>query len=693
MDNFSLQYPVWFIFFCVLAGLVYAGFLYYRDARFKDHSYWKLWLLAVLRFLSVFGISFMLLGPLLKLNNEEIKNPTVVIFQDGSSSVASDTEVISKLQDINEELGKEFQVETYHYDNSIHEGFTDSLDGGASNLSQVFEFVDETYTNQNLGAIIVSSDGIYNEGQNPIYQRTNITSPVYFLAQGDTTQKKDISIKQVYHNKIAYLGDKFVVQADVQAYNFNASNTSINLYRDQGGQRVLVDKQAFSIKGERFFTTLSFEVPADQVGIVKYILSVDQRSGAFSTKNNTTSFIVDILDARQKILLLGNSPHPDIAAIKKMIESNKNYEVEVAFAKDTPANLTSFDLVMFHNLPSRRYNVSSVLSSLNRLNKPRMFIAGTQIDIPAFNRAQKAMSIRANTQSTNDVQAKLAEGFNVFEIDEGIQNIVEDYPPLKAKFGSFKVNPNTRVLMNQKIGEVETEYPLWVLRNQSDLREAVIVGEGIWQWRLYNYLQKNRFDEINELFSKTIQFVTIKEDKRKFRVSSTNNVYKTYDKVGFDAELYNDTYEKVNEADAFLKVKDQDGKEYEYTFSKVSDFYQLDAGSLPAGNYTFTGTTNYNGQPLTSSGRFSIEDVQLEFANTTANHSLLRNINTKYGGQVFYEESTDEIVGALKEQSTLKPIIYSTMKTESALNLKWILFVLVGFLFIEWFVRRLLGTY
>lgn len=654
---------------------------------------WKQWLLAALRFLSIFAISFLLLGPLLKLTNEEIKNPTVVIFQDASSSVDSEIEIAEKLRQLDVELGKEFQVETYHYDNLIHEGLTDSIDGGATNMSQVFDFIDETYANQNLGAIIISSDGIYNEGQSPIYQRTNITSPVYFLAQGDTTQKKDISIKQIYHNKIAYLGDKFVVQADIQAYNFNASNTNINLYREQGGKRILVDKQAFSIQGERFFNTLSFEVPADQVGIVKYILSIDQRTGEFTTRNNSASFFVDILDARQKILLLGNSPHPDIAAIKKMIESNKNYEVEVSFAKDAPTNAADYDLVIFHNLPSDKYKITEILANLNKLNKPRMFIAGTQIDIPSFNRAQQAIKIRANTRSTNEVQGTLVEGFNVFEINQEIKNIAEDYPPLIAKFGDFQVDPSSRVLMNQKIGDIVTEYPLWVLRNQSDLREAVIAGEGIWQWRLYNYLQRNHFNEINELFSKTIQFVTIKEDKRKFRVSSASNVYKTYDKVRFDAELYNDTYEKVNEADAFLTIKNQEGKDFDYTFSKVSDFYQLDAGSLPAGNYSFSGTTTYNGKPFTSAGKFSVEDVQLELVNTTANHSLLRNINAKYGGQVFYQESTTEIVNALKDQSTLKPIIYSTIKTESALNLKWILFLLIGILFVEWFARRLLGTY
>jgi len=212
-------------------------------------------------------------------------------------------------------------------------------------------------------------------------------------------------------------------------------------------------------------------------------------------------------------------------------------------------------------------------------------------------------------------------------------------------------------------------------------------------WRLFNYLQNNRFDEVNELLTKTIQYVTIKEDKRKFRVTSINNVYKTYDRVAFDAELYNESYEKINDVDAFLTVKNGDGKEYNYTFSKVADFYQIDAGTFPAGNYTFSGSTNYGGKSLISNGKFSVQDIQLEQANTTADHSLLRSLNARYGGDLLYTKSVSDIIEKVKSENTLKPIIYNSSKTESAMNLKWILFLLLGLLIGEWFIRRFLGSY
>lgn len=692
MNNFTFQYPLWFIGFCVLAGIAYAFILYYRENKLVDHALWKRLSLALLRFLSVFGISLLLLGPLLKLTSEEIKNPTVVVIQDSSSSI-SEEDVNSTLNKLKDDLVESFEVDFYNFNSDISEGLTDTFTGSATNLSRVFSFLDETYANQNLGAVVMATDGIYNEGQNPVYQNTNLTAPMYFIAQGDTTRKKDILIKQLYHNKIAYLGDKFIVQADVQSYNFVNTNTSIALYKLSDQNRRLVDKKPIQISDNSFFSTYSFEVPADQVGIVKYELVVEPRAGEFSTSNNRNQFYIDILDARQKILILANSPHPDIAALKNIITSNKNYEVESQVLKNENPNLAAYDLVIFHNLPSQAKSINTQIDYLNSVRKPRMFIAGSQISNSAFNKVQNLINLRANTESTNEVQADVNKSFKIFEQSDELKQNIESFPPLISKFGEYTPDPNTSVILNQKIGDVSTDYPLLAMRNQSGIREAVLTGEGIWQWRLYNYLQNKNFDLINELVTKTVQFVTIKEDKRKFRVSSAANIYKTYDQVGFDAELYNESYEKVNEVDAFLTIVNDNGQEYNYTFSKIADFYQIDAGTLPAGNYSFTGRTNYNGTALTSSGKFSVQEVQLEMANTTANHALLQSLTDKYGGEVLYNEKTLTLGESLKNNDQLKPIIYSSMKTESALNLKWILFLLIGLLFAEWFFRRLLGTY
>ena len=163
--------------------------MYFRDKRFSEHKSWMVLALGFLRFLAVSGIAFLLLGPLLKVNNNQVKNPVVVLMQDNSESLGSNPSI---LKDLENKLSTDYQTDAFHFSTDIEPELTDSLIGPSTNLSNVFEFVDETYANQNLGAIVIETDGIFNEGQNPIYQNTGFSAPVYFIAKGDTTQKRDI---------------------------------------------------------------------------------------------------------------------------------------------------------------------------------------------------------------------------------------------------------------------------------------------------------------------------------------------------------------------------------------------------------------------------------------------------------------------------------------------------------------------
>lgn len=675
--------------FCILLGVVYAIILYLRDKRFTEHQNWKIWGLGFLRFLAVSSISFLLLGPLLKVNNQQVKDPVVVLMQDNSESLNKEQSILPSLK---EKLSNAYQTDAFHFSTTIESELTDTLNGATTNLSSVFSFIDETYANQNLGAVVIETDGIFNEGSNPIYQNIGFTAPVYFIAKGDTTQKKDVKITQVYHNNIAYLGDKFIVNVDVSAYNFSAASTSIVL-KKLGPNPKTIDTQKININKKNYFTTVSFEVPADETGVIPYQIQVNSLRDEFSIVNNTRKFYVDILDARQKILILANAPHPDLAAIKKSISTNKNYEVDVAMVSKLEKVISSFDLVIFHNLPSDTYNIDEELNVLKSRNIPQLFIAGSQINTSKFNQLQDVVTISANTDSDNIVQATTVDDFKLWEQSDELKSLVKYFPPLTTKFGKFNAGANSTPLFNQRIGDLDTDYPLWLVYNQSGVKQAVIAGEGLWNWRLFNYLQHKRFDEFDELIGKTVQYITLKEDKRKFKVSASNNLYQSYDRVVFTAELYNDSYEKVNESDVQLTVKNQGGQSYEFTFSKVNDYYEFDAGTFPPGNYTFSGNTSYNGKPLNSSGKFSVQDVKLELSNTTADHNVLRNIVAKMGGDVFYEQDAERLFEKISQTKNLKPIVYNSQKTESALNLKWILFLLVGLLILEWFLRRLMGNY
>ena len=144
-----------------------------------------------------------------------------------------------------------------------------------------------------------------------------------------------------------------------------------------------------------------------------------------------------------------------------------------------------------------------------------------------------------------------------------------------------------------------------------------------------NYLQYENHDLYNELVSNLVQYLSLKEDKRRFRINLNQNIFDENEAVYFDAELYNESFELVNEPDVSISISDVDGKEYNYTFTKSGNAYALNAGILPVGNYTFKANTTYNGEALSYSGQFSIQPIQLESYSLTADHNMLQPIESK----------------------------------------------------------------
>jgi len=699
MNNLSFQYPVWYLFLCLLLGLVFAFVLYFKNKSFPEKHNGFSWILGALRFLSIAIIAILLLAPLLKSVLTETKKPVVVLAQDASESILAEmsseekTNYETAFKNLSDELRQEYDVKEYAFGSTVREGVDFTFSDKASNISDLLSNVYDLYSNQNLGAVIMATDGIYNEGSNPIYAGTKLAAPIYTIALGDTIAKKDLIIKRIFNNRIAYLGDKFTIQVDLSAINYLGENTSLNISSVSGGKTNSLQRFPININKNDFFTTKEITLDANKAGVQRYRITLNKVNGEVSTANNTRDIFIDVLDARQKILLLAQTPHPDISAIKQSISKNKNYQVTTGLVTDPSLNIVNYDFVVLHQLPGKTQDAATVLSTLKSKKIPHLFIVGRQSSLPLFNAAQSILNIRGNTEQSNDIQAIMATNFSSYTLDDQLVNKLPSFAPLQAPFGEFKDNANSEVLMYQRIGKVDTKYPLLLYGEENGMKIGVLAAEGIWRWRLFDYLQHENHQVFDELLGKAFQYLSVKEDKRKFRVDVSKNIFNENEAVYFDAELYNNNYERINEPDATMVITNSEGNNFDFTFSKKGSAYTLNAGILPVGEYRYRAAVMSNGQELTHNGQFSVRPVQLEVYETTANHGLLRLLSEKYGGELLYADQLAALPQRIKNKGTIKPIIYETSKTRSVINVKWLCFILLGLLTLEWFLRRYFGSY
>ncbi|MEL6865926.1 MAG: hypothetical protein AAFP19_15985, partial [Bacteroidota bacterium] len=485
MENLSFQYPTWYLILCLLLGLAYAGFLYYRDTTFKEQSNALKYGMGIARFLTVSFLSMLLLSPLLKSVVTEVKKPVVVLAQDESESVVANMEAEEvqqyqqSIEALGQSLGEEYDLKRYAFGSEVREEIGFEFKDKVSNLSEMLQSLYDLYSNQNLGAIILATDGIYNEGSNPVYASTKLSAPIYTVALGDTTPKRDLLIKRVFHNKIAYLDDKFSIQVDIAAQNCEGNNTLLNVYRSEGGQRSRLQQIPLKIDKRDFFNTQEIILDANKAGVQRYIISLNQVDNEVTTANNGKEIFVDVLDARQKILLLAHSPHPDLTAIRQSISSNKNYEVDIEYISNPALNIAAYDFVVLHQLPGKLQSASSVLNVLKTKKIPHLFITGLQTDFAQFTKAQPLIDLKADGRNTNDVQAKVANNFSLFNVEERLLTELPRFAPLLAPFGEFKESANAQILLYQRIGKVDTDYPLLLFGEENDTKVGVLCAEGL----------------------------------------------------------------------------------------------------------------------------------------------------------------------------------------------------------------------
>lgn len=675
----------WYIFIlCFFTGALYALLLYYKEKKTSELSKLIQNVLLGLRFLSVSIICILLAGILLKHIVNKTEDPIVLIAVDNSTSIVSGKDsalirnsITQSIEKLKKTLGEKFTVKQILFGEKTRQ--SDSLDftDKETDMYQLLSDINNNYAGQNIGALIVSSDGILNKGANPTYLIDQLKFPVYTIALGDTNEIKDISIQKIDHNQIAYLGNQFMAEVTINAVKYLGQEISVSVFKGATKK----GEQKIKINSANFITTINFVLDADAPGVQRYQVSVTPLKDESNLSNNMQTFVVDVIDNRDKILIVSNAPHPDIAAISESIESLKNYEVIKDGTDNQNRVLKPYSLVIIHN-----YNIANKrLLDECIANKIPYFIIN-----PAMNSGLNDLKVSANIERLNDAEPKLNAAFGLFTISDELKNMIKIFPAVRSLFGKYTVSNGAQVLIQQQIGTVETSDPLLQFNDINGLKSAVFAGDGLWKWRLRNYQESENFNAFTELISKTIQYLSVKSDKSFFRVY-TEKIVKENEVIEFSAEVYNKSYELITEPDVTMVMKNETGKSFNYTFSKNGNSYRLNAGYMEPGEYSYEAKTKVGDQIQTKKGMVIVKPVVSEKINTVADHSVLNKLSAGTNGKMFYLNNMDELTNVVLKNEVIKPITFSQNETSDLIDLKWLFALILCFFTLEWFIRKYNG--
>ncbi len=688
MQRLIFEYNPAFIVVCLLIGVVYAYVLYQSKYHWSKRVNQ---LLFGLRTLLVTIIALLLLGPVIKLTKNLFEKPAFVFLIDDSESIREVTDSLQRQKLLTDIERKAQELKDQDYDVTIRglaEQQNPSFRNGTSDLSGAIRSVASDYEGKNLAGIVLVSDGIYNSGSSPVYLPLRV--PVYTIGLGDTTERVDLSLKNIAFNKIAYQGNKFPIRAEVLVKGLPNQNVTVSLFHSNK----LITKQTLN-SGNKSLLQFDFQAEAIEKGIQRLDLVIDSHSSETNVRNNRSGIFIEVVEGKKKILVVAPAPHPDIKALRSVIEANSNYEfhLHIPAIKEDPAFLQpgDVDLAIFQQVLDESGKTTALYTKFNQSPTAVMTMLSSKTSLRQLAANGIPLTFETNGQ-TDEVMPVINDQFRDFAFSENVNTVLSKYPPVSVPFGKFSYPGTSQVLLWQRIGNVTTTRPLLISWDDATKKRAVLLGEGIWKWRITEYDDHGSTESFDEVFGKLIQYLSTKEDKRKFRSFPIQNEFTDAESVVFESQVFNDLFQPIYGNKINLELRDEKGKITPFSYVTGSGNQRYRVGVLKEGVYKYKASTELNGKTEEVRGEFLVSQQNIESQNLTADFGLLRKLASETGGRFYPAGQLDQLNAGI-EKSEVKSVIHSEDSYNSIINLKIVFFLLLILISAEWFTRKYMGAY
>lgn len=674
----------WLVLIAVIAALL-SFWLYFKDAKIEHLKKWVRGSLGVLRFLSFFLIGVLLIGILFERTNNITEKPLLIFNVDHSASMLNyhDSSEVRKLQskidDLTSRFNKDFDIVKFplEWNGQFEESQTD--------LSKPIAFINENYVNRNLGAIVTFSDGNYNEGADPLFEAEKVMFvPFYTIGVGDTIQKKDQVLESVKSNKIAFLGNEFPIEYYCSQFGFDQKSSQLKVYVDG----VLSKTEKVDYQNQAGIES-SFNLTAKKIGIIHLRIELSMLDGEYTVENNVKDIYIEVLDSRNKIVMISASPNPDIGAFHQVFKENSRIEFSdfsvAEFKKEQKA-----DLFILHNV-GKSSKGKELMTWLEQKNKNYIYLSGVEAPVSTINQVKNGVAMR-KLNGVEDYLAVVNSDFNDFVINDDFKTYVANLPPLRGDNSSVQLSNSASVILNQRVGNLQKKDPLVVLSKQLNSKQVLFLGEGLWKWRMFDYRKNKSFEHFDFFINKIVQYLMVKENKSKLQVMIDDDL-SSINSIKVNAEFYNDAYELITDPNISFEIINEVNEETSFEFLRSGLGYFLNLGKLKGGKYQWRASSDFNDKHYEQNGSFVVVDKNKEQLATKSDFRLLNDIAEKTKGQFLEFKNMEQVVQLIESDDNITSTAHEERSYADLLDYFWIVFIILGLLSIEWFIRKYSGTY
>ncbi|MEW5799755.1 MAG: vWA domain-containing protein [Bacteroidota bacterium] len=680
--------------------------------------------LIVLRSLAFTLTLIALFEPLLTLTSSTEERPVVAVLVDNSLSM-SHTDKTGRRDSVVQSLlasgsfaslesNSSLQLLKFSYTASPLSRDSLRMDGGSTNISSALQSAVKEAPAA-LRSIVLITDGNYNAGTNPLYDAERSRIPIFTVGVGDTTEQNDLSVSKLIVNSIGYVDVSIPVDAVIKSSGLPAMTAAVLLW-EEGKKIEEKNVTLFSSESGISETPVQFSYTPASEGTKKLTVRVPLLENESTEKNNSHSALVKILKSKMNVVVIAGSPGPDVSAVMQSLSSDKNISSvlftqlpngelkTVSAALSLNQSLSTADCAVIIGFPTAQSTsqvMQSVASAVRSHQLPILFISGRVVDLKKLQEWVPLLpfTIANNRVDEQNVLAYLmpqhkyhalvqvdAVRFPSFAWDK--------LPPIYASFQSFAAKPESQTLLGIKIQGVALQNPLLVIRSAANAKSLALLGYGIYRWKLLAGAGDETRGVFDDWFPALVRWLAMRDQDSRLKVQPSKELYSQGEPVEFTGEVYNENFQPIENVDLQVVIRTVEGEQVAATSLRSigSGRYEGNTAGMNEGEYIYRAASLINGDTLaTTSGRFSVGEQSIEFAETKLNKPLLQQIASKSGGSYADASRFDSLVQKILSRPDMKPLEKIHTSEFELWNLPLYLSIIIVLFASEWFLRKRWG--
>ena len=701
--SFDDNYLLFFFLLIIAVYIIYISFKF----TVPPLSSKKKMILIVLRILTLISLLFAALNPKIIISKSFLRSPKILFFIDNSKSIKLknfdyNKDIIESLFNIANNSNYKSNFEFYVFSDSVKKFNSDyvdlQFDGVFTNMHNIFSFAHNYH--DEIGAILIASDGIVNQGLDPIISAKKFEKPILTLQLGDPVEKPDVLIQKIVKPDNFNVNDTIQFFLTIKNTKLAGKTASINFFVDNK----IIEKQDIILSSSNL-DLITFKYSFTTRGEKKISFSIVPLKEEENHSNNVQTFFVKVEDKKKKIILLSSSLSADYKFIKQALKKNKNFNIidiaqisaneflyqdknlkfiesaNVFFminfpTKNTPQNIV---LKVFDKILNQKIPFFILLSELNDFNKLKTIDKALPFDI-------SSSKYFANSQLA---QPYIVKDFDPFLIGSfATKNDWNSLPPVYATILDLKLKNSAEIHSYLKIKEQVIEYPLIISSTNLDSKQFAINAVEIWRWKLFYGSEIN-----NELFDNFIlsiaEWLLTTEDDMLFAIDLNKKILNLGEMLHITAKAKDEFGKPAQNAQINISIKHNNYKDEFQLKELTAGIYEGFYYPRQIGDYLFEAKYSLNNKTLSGyKTKFYIDEAEIEKNNLVADTVLMKKLSNKNG---IYSQTKEDLYKAISfiENIVKNKRIEKRTKSEFVYwNSFYILFLPIFLLTIEWFLRK-----